>query len=135
MDLETFKVWLQAINMLGTFALGIWLYLEKRSDKTNQRVTDLGAIVERVDKQVVGLQSACDGCQVDTLTDRIGELEKDVSGLKASAEQAPDHHDLAKVYEAINDLAEKVDTLVGGFDAQSTTLRQILNRVIERGMP
>ena len=84
MDLETFKVWLQAINMLGTFALGIWLYLEKRSDKTNQRVTDLGAIVERVDKQVVGLQSACDGCQVDTLTDRIGELEKDVSGLKAS---------------------------------------------------
>ena len=38
MDLENIKVWLQAINMLGTFALGVWLYLEKRSDKTNDRV-------------------------------------------------------------------------------------------------
>lgn len=135
MEFNNIGALLQGIHMLGTFSLGVWIYLEKRNDKTNQRITDLSAIVERVDKQVVGLQSACESCAVETLTDRIGALEKDVSGLSASAEKAPNHHDLAKVYEGINDLAEKVDKMAGGFEAQSATLRQILNRVIERGMP
>ena len=135
MEFNNIGALLQGIHMLGTFSLGVWIYLEKRNDKTNQRITDLSAIVERVDKQVVGLQSACESCVVETLTERLGDLEKDVSGLQASAENAPNHHDLAKVYEAINDLSEKVDTLAGGFDAFSATLRQILNRIIEKGMP
>ena len=135
MVFENIGAWLQGINMLGTLALGAWLYLEKRNDKTNQRITDLNETVVQVEKDVSGLKGTCESCQVGTLTDRIGELEKNVAGLQATTGRAPDHHDLEKVYEAINELAEKVDTLVGGFDSQSATLRQILNRVIERGMP
>lgn len=135
MDIEILKLVVMVITLLSTAAQGIWLVLKARNDKTDERVKEIAAAVERVDKQVVGLQIACDSCPVEVLAERLGELEKDVSGLQASAEKAPNHHDLAKVYEAINDLAEKTDTLIGGFDAQSATLRQILNRVIERGMP
>lgn len=135
MGFDNIGAWLQGINMVGTLALGVWLYLEKRNDKTNQRVTDLNEIVTRVDKDVVQLKGSCEACHVGAVTDRVGKLEKDVAGLQATTEHAPDHHDLEKVYEAINELAGKVDTLVGGFDAQSATLRQILNRVIEKGMP
>ena len=109
MDLETLKTWLQAVNMLGTFALGCWLYLEKRSDKTNERVT--------------------------LLAKEVDELDKAVTGLQASTEAAPNHADIAKVYESINELAEKVNKLVGESESQSQTLRQILNRIIEKGMP
>lgn len=108
MDLDV-KTWLQAINMLGTFALGCWLYLEKRSDKTNERVTQLA--------------------------EEVDELGKAVTGLKAGAESAPSHADLSRVYDSINELAEKVNQLVGESESQSQTLRQILNRIIEKGMP
>jgi archaellum component FlaC len=135
MDIEAVKVWLQGINMVGTFALGCWLYLEKRSDKTNQRVTDLDQSVEEISKKMISLKAACDGCQVEALGGRIEQLDRDVSALKAVSESAPDHDDISRVYESINDLAETVNRLVGEFEAQGQTLRQILNRIIEKGMP
>jgi len=108
MDGETIKIWLQGINMLGTFALGVWLYLEKRSDKTNERVTDLAAKVEK--------------------------LDKDVSALDATASAAPNHADLAKVYESIKSLAATVHQLVGENRGQSDVLRMILNQITQKGM-
>lgn len=108
MDIENVKVWLQAVNMLGTFALGIWLYLEKRSDKTNERVKELAAKVEQIDK--------------------------DVTSLTASSETAPNHTDLSNVYQSINDLAEKVNRLVGENEGQSNTLRLILNQIVQKGL-
>ena len=108
MDIETFKVWLQGINMLGTFALGVWLYLEKRSDKTNERVT--------------------------LLAKEVDELDKAVTGLQAGADAAPNHADIAKVYDSINKLAATVNQLVGENRGQSDTLRLILNQITQRGM-
>lgn len=108
MDAETIKIWLQGINMLGTFALGVWLYLEKRSDKTNERVKELAEKVE--------------------------QLDKNVSTLEATSEAAPNHSDLAKVYESINGLAATVNQLVGENRGQTDTLRLILNRITEKGM-
>ena len=109
MEIESLRLWLPAINMICTAAQFVWMYLEKRSDKTNERVDALSARVEKIDR--------------------------DVAGLAVSAETAPSHNDLSGVYRSINGLSEKVDTLVGSFDTQSATLRQILSRVIERGMP
>lgn len=108
-ELIDMRVWLQAINMLGTFAIGVWLYLEKRSDKTNDRVSDLATAVEKLDKEV--------------------------SALQARANDAPNHGDLAKVYKSINDLAATVNQLVGENRGQSDTLRLILKRITEKGMP
>ncbi len=108
METEAIKLWLQAINMLGTFALGVWLYLEKRSDKTNERVTELAGRVERIDK--------------------------DVSELKAGAKSAPSHTDLGNVYESISELAATVNQLVGENRGQSDTLRLILSQITQKGM-
>lgn len=107
MDIDI-RVWLQLINMIGTFALGVWLYLEKRSDKTNERITDLAA--------------------------RVDEMDKDVSSLKTTAENAPNHDHLAKVYESVNALSATVNQLVGENRGQSDTLRLILNQITAKGM-
>lgn len=108
MDPDNIRLWLQAINMLGTFGLGVWLYLEKRSDKTNERVSELGAKVE--------------------------QLDKDVSALSATAGGAPNHSDLASVYESINGLSRTVHQLVGENRGQSDTLRLILNHITQKGL-
>ncbi len=102
------KVALQAINMIGTAAIGVWLYLEKRSDKTNERVASLAMQVERMDK--------------------------DLSALQQHAAGSPNHADLAKVYESINGLAATVHQLVGENRGQSDTLRLILNQITQKGM-
>ncbi|MBA3997059.1 MAG: hypothetical protein C0466_07800 [Candidatus Accumulibacter sp.] len=100
--------WLQLINMVGTFALGAWLYLEKRNDKTNVRIDELAL--------------------------KVDALDKDVSSLKTAAGNAPNHSDLAKVYESINHLAATVNQLVGENRGQSDTLRLILNQIAQKGM-
>lgn len=102
------RVWLQLINMVGTFALGVWLYLEKRNDKTNERI--------------------------DELAGKVDALDKDVSALKTATASAPSHADLALVYKSINDLAATVNQLVGENKGQSETLRLILNQIAQKGM-
>lgn len=108
MEQETIKVALQAVNMLCTAVIGAWLYLERRNDKTNERVTELAGKVE--------------------------QLDRDVSSLQASAATSPNHADLAKVYESVNALAATVHQLVGENRGQSDTLRLILNQITQKGM-
>ena len=108
MDDEAIKLGLQALNMIGTFGLGAWMYIERRSDKTNDRVSELAS--------------------------RVEEIDRDVSGLQASAASAPTHADLARVHESINDLARITHQLVGENRGQSDTLRLILNQITQKGM-
>ena len=107
MDYETIKIWLQLVNMISTFGLGCWLYLEKRSDKTNERI--------------------------DALADKVELLDKAVSSLQAATSGAPNHRDLSKVYDSVNLLAEKVNRIGGEIRAWGDTLRVIQNHLISRG--
>lgn len=107
MDVDL-KTWLLIINLVGEFSIGCWLYLERRNDKTNERVTELASKVE--------------------------QLDKDVSSLNATTAGSPNHADLAKVYESINSLAATVHTLVGENRGQSDTLRLILNQITQKGL-
>lgn len=108
MDLESLKAWMQAVNMLGTFALGAWMYLERRSDKTNERVTELAQ--------------------------RLEQIDRDVSSLQSTSQAAPTHADIARVYDSLNTLAGTVNQLVGENRGQTDTLRLILNRITEKGL-
>ena len=102
------RLGLQVVNMIGTLAIGAWVYIERRSDKTNDRVTSLAT--------------------------RVEATERDVSALQQTAEGAPSHADLAKVYESINSLAATVHVLVGENRGQSDTLRLILNQITQKGL-
>lgn len=99
--------WLLTISMIGHFSYTAWAYVERRSDKTNERMAELSAKVEK--------------------------LDKDVAALEATTEAAPNHADLGKVYESINTLAGTVNQLVGENRGQSDTLRLILNQVMQKG--
>lgn len=107
MPLE-FRDWLQLIQALGTAALGAWFYIEKRNDKTNERVTAMG--------------------------ERIDEIDKDLSGLIATSKGAPTHHDLANVYHVQNRTEEKLNQLIGETRSQSDLLRLIMAQITKKGM-
>lgn len=96
MDLEIVKTALMVINMLGTLAIGTWLYLEKRSDKTNARIDD----AEK------------------TLKGHATKLAK----LEVGSENAPTHADLGDLHERISAVAEGVSELTGEFSGVRRTL-------------
>lgn len=111
--------WLLTISMLGHFSYTLWAYLEKRNDKTNEKIV--------------------------ALTAEVAALESDMTVLRASAKNAPNHADLSRVYEAIKSQGEKtnntisllaatVHQLVGENRGQTDTLRLILNRMTEKGL-
>lgn len=64
---------------------------------------------------------------------KIEELERDMSSLKATAEAAPTHSDLAKVYETIKKTDENLNRLIGENRQQSETLRLIHTFLLNGG--
>lgn len=100
--------WLLTISMVGHFSYTVWAYIERRNDKTNERIAELSTKFE--------------------------QLDRDFSALEAAAGAAPNHADLGKVYDSINKLASTVNQLVGENRGQSDTLRLILNQVMQKGL-
>jgi len=100
--------WLLTISMLGHFSYTLYAYIERRGDKTNERIAALAAKVE--------------------------QLDKDVGALAITAKLAPSHTDLGDVYESINKLAATVHELVGESRGQTATLRMIQSQITERGL-
>lgn len=97
-----------SLALLGQFGNSAWMYIERRNDKTNERISELTVQVE--------------------------ELEREVAALKSVSGSAPTHADLAKVYDSINAQAETLNQLVGENRGQSDTLRLILNQIMQKGM-
>lgn len=100
--------WLLIISMLGHFSYTLYAYIERRGDKTNERIAALAAKVE--------------------------QLDKDVGALAITVKSAPSHDNLGEVYESINKLAAMVHQLVGENRSQTDTLRLIQNQIMQKGM-
>lgn len=111
--------WLLVISMVLHFANTIWGYIERRNDKTSEKIAEIET--------------------------RIAGVERVVSEVKTASNSAPTHSDLGKVYDAmrqladstnqsINNLAGTVNQLVGENRGQSDTLRLILNRITDKGI-
>ena len=104
MDPEMIRAGVSVNNLLVTFGLGAWMYLETRSDKTNDRVAELSK--------------------------QLDKLEKELASLQKTVEGAPSHADLAKIYDSINGLSATVHKLVGENGLQTDLLRQLVQKEI-----
>lgn len=111
--------WLLVLSMVLHFAYTVWAYIDRRGDKTNEKIVEL--------------------------TTKVSDLDSDVTSLKALTEKAPSHADLGKVYEAIKDQKESTNTTIGILSAtvhqlvgenrgQTDMLRSIYNRLAEKGL-
>ena len=88
--------WLLTISMIGHFSYTAWSYIERRSDKTGERIGELAAQVDR--------------------------LDKDVATLRVKLESTPTHDHLAEVYRDIRETNKKIDTLIGETKAQTKVI-------------
>lgn len=113
MELQHIALAISVANFALTWGVALYMYLANKNKVTNERISKL--------------EEDFDG-KLDEHADRLARLEQ-------ATEAAPTHADLSKVYDAINTLAATVNQLVGENRGQSDTLRLILNRITEKGMP
>lgn len=116
-DVKTLAV---IVNAVGNLAIGAWLYLDRKADKTNLRIDEISTRVKDLDAHIA-----------DKLEAQAGRI----SHLEAHAEDSPTHADLGELYNKVNAVDSKVSTQGGKLDAIDTTLRLILARITERGLP
>lgn len=112
MNAEELKIWLQVINMLATFGVGIYVWISTQDKVTNKRITDLE---EKVDGRI------------DTYAERIARVEQDLR-------HAPTHDDIKRIHARIDAIDQRLSRIEGGFKSQEDLLRLILNRITEKGM-
>ena len=104
--LEIIKTGLMVTNMLGTFGIGVWLYLEHRSDKTNGRID-----------------------QVETTLEGHGIQ---LAAISANASNAPTHNDIGDLHNRVTDLSRNVSSLAGEFSGVKTVLNLIHQHLLNR---
>lgn len=112
MNLELAKFLFQVLTFLMTGGIGIYVYLSNKDKVTNDRI---GKLEDEIDSNFTNQG------------ERIAKLET-ASGT------APNHADIAKVYDSLNTLAATVNQLVGENRGQSDTLKLILNQITAKGM-
>lgn len=116
MDFETRDLF-QLINMVGTLTIGVWLYLEKRNDKTNARIDATDASIETMK---------------DDVGEQLAEHGKQLAHLEAKAEGAPTHSDLGELHDRVNDALKAINTLSGEFSGVKAVL-QLIHEHLLRG--
>lgn len=66
---------------------------------------------------------------------RLDEHSQQLVKLEAKIDGAPTHDDLSALHEKVNEVGNKVSTVDGKLDGVSSNLRQLMARVMERGLP
>lgn len=112
MSKEDVTMFLAVGNFILTWGVALYMYLANKNKATNERIGKLE----------------------DDIDDKFEKYGQRLQHLETSAESAPNHADLAKVYDSVNKLAATVNQLVGENQGQSDTLRLILNQIMQKGM-
>jgi phage shock protein A len=100
MDIGLFGEWLDVIYKIAMAAFGIWLYLDRRNDKTHLRISQLE---ERIDNRL------------DGHSDRLTRVETALTNQ-------PTHDHLAEIYREIRKVTDAVS-------AMSATLERVHERL------
>lgn len=130
MELQHLALAISIANFVLTWGVALYMYLANKNKVTNERINKLQDDIDEWkddhQERIAVLETATKG--VPTHGDRIARLE-------TGAENVPTHDDLGSIHERITALDSKVSAQGGKLDGIDATLRQLLSRVMERGMP
>lgn len=95
--------WLDVIYKVLTAIFVTWMYLDRKNDKTNQRISSLEETLES---------------RLDTHAERLTRIEVDLHNT-------PNHADLGKIYDEIRKQSETMANINAAVTAQAATMRSL----------
>lgn len=99
-------------NFFMTWGVALYMYLANKNKATNERIGKLE----------------------DDLGEKIDGHSGRLTHLETIAETAPNHHDLAQVYESQKKSDEKLNQLIGEMHSQSDLLRLMMAQITKKGL-
>ncbi|MDO8940888.1 MAG: hypothetical protein Q7U98_17170 [Methylicorpusculum sp.] len=103
MGIETVGDWVDVIYKVCMAVFGVWLYLDRRNDKTQDRIAELEKLLDdRIDDHGQRL------CRVETWLNKV-----------------PTHNDLGDVYREIRKVSESVSVIEARLAALHATLESV----------
>lgn len=102
-DYEALKIWIDLAQFAVMAAIGIWMYLEKRHDKTSERI---GYLEEKTD------------ARNDAIDARMVRVETHIDHL-------PQIRDLEKLYQQLRVVDQRTSHMEGEFREVRRTLSLI----------
>jgi hypothetical protein len=103
---------ISAANFILTWGVALYMYLANKDKATNGRISEL--------------QEDIDAWK-DDHSERIAALE-------ATARGAPNHSHLGGLHEKINGVKTDVSGIAGRLDGIDTSLRQLTNIIMQKGL-
>ncbi|MGZ4974661.1 MAG: hypothetical protein ACXWIN_08560 [Burkholderiaceae bacterium] len=110
--------WLDVIYKVLMAIFGVWLYLDRRNDKTQQRITKLES---HMDDKIDDMESRLDG-QLDNHSERLVKVEADLRNQ-------PTHGDLGKLYDEMRKMSQVITTIATGLSKQEGILERVEGQV------
>lgn len=123
MDIESAKFLFQIAQFLATLGLAFYVHLTNKDKVTNDRIT---ALETNVNTKIQKLD--------DDVEERLKKHGEDIARLEESEEHGPTHHDLGKLHEKVNSVDRQVGAISGQLAGVESNVRQIMNRVLEKGL-
>ena len=113
MDYEHIKLWIDVAQFAVMSAIGIWMYLERRHDKTNDRVTRLET----------------------ELGEKIEQHDGRLMRVETQVEHLPQMPDLEKLYERVRTVDNRTSHMEGEFREVRRTLGLIHEYLMTKEKP
>lgn len=106
------------ISILALFVMALWAMAKVIAHVYDKRFTERFRRAES---------------RLDELEDGLARSDSRLSKVEGALHDAPDHEDLAKIYERINRLADQISGLVGEFSEARHTLRLLHTFLLQGG--
>lgn len=112
MDLDTAKFLLQMLEFLVVGACSVYVYIANKNRVTNERITEMETALE----------------------DKLDGHGERIAVLETRADSGPSHGDLSSIHDRITGVGNQVSDIGGRLAGIESNLRQIMGRIMEKGM-
>ncbi|MCE8027528.1 hypothetical protein HOP54_02340 [Halomonas daqingensis] len=109
-DYSQARFWMDALQLAGLVALGVYTHLTQRSKANSQAITNL---------------SEQSRAQLETVSRRVGDIERRTDVMENQLRNAPTHNDLAVTHKRMSRVSEQLENLDGRFTSVDHQLKVI----------
>lgn len=109
-DYEAARFWMGFLQLAGLVALGIYTHMTSKSKANSSAISTVKSEMET---------------DLSHLEERVVRVERRQDVFESRMDNAPTHHDLSKVYDRLNDVAEDLSNVGGHMRALSHQLSMV----------
>lgn len=125
MNYQAAQFYLNAMNIIATFALALYVYISNSKKATME-------LMKTQDQRLTSIESAMEQYHPKEVHDDLNGLKTRLAELNVSVRHLPDESDIGKVHARIDKLAESVSHIQGQLGQINVNLHLISEYLMKK---